>query len=66
VKNGPLTHLLSGRFATNSALLVLAAIAFNLTRAGALASTSSGSRQNCTTKHQVPDTPLIADATWPR
>jgi hypothetical protein len=36
---GPLAHLPSGRFADNSAWLVLAAIAFNLTRAsGALAS----------------------------
>jgi hypothetical protein len=39
LKNGPLTHLPSGRFAANSAWLVLAAMAFNLTRAaGALAS----------------------------
>jgi hypothetical protein len=38
-KNGPLAHLPSGKFAANSAWLVLAAIAFNLTRAtGALAS----------------------------
>jgi hypothetical protein len=40
VKNGPLAHLPSGKFWANSAWLVLAAIAFNLTRAaGALAST---------------------------
>ena len=39
LKAGPLAHLPSGRFAANSAWLVLAAIAFNLTRAaGALAS----------------------------
>jgi len=38
LKNGPLAHLPSGSFAANSAWLVLAAIAFNLTRAtGALA-----------------------------
>ena len=38
LKNGPLAHLPSGRFAANAAWLVLAAIAFNLTRAaGALA-----------------------------
>ena len=38
LKAGPLAHLPSGRFAANSAWLVLAAIAFNLTRAlGALA-----------------------------
>src|SRR3954451_10301543 len=39
LKSGPLAHLPSGSFAANSAWLVLAAIAFNLTRAaGALAS----------------------------
>ena len=40
LRSGPLAHLPSGSFAANSAWLVLAAIAFNLTRAaGALAST---------------------------
>jgi hypothetical protein len=40
LKAGPLAHLPSGKFAANSAWLVLATIAFNLTRAaGALAST---------------------------
>jgi hypothetical protein len=39
LKNGPLAHLPSGRFAANGAWLVLATIAFNLTRAaGCLAS----------------------------
>jgi len=39
LKNGPLAHLPSGNFWANSAWLVCAAIAFNLTRAaGALAS----------------------------
>jgi Transposase DDE domain group 1 len=39
LKGGPLAHLPSGKFAANSAWLVLAAMAFNLTRAaGALAS----------------------------
>ncbi len=39
LKNGPLTHLPSGHFGANSAWLVCAAMAFNLTRAaGALAS----------------------------
>ena len=39
LKNGPLAHLPSGRFNANGAWLVLATIAFNLTRAaGALAS----------------------------
>ena len=40
LKNGPLAHLPSGRFNANGAWLVLAAMAFNLTRAaGCLAST---------------------------
>ena len=40
IKNGPLAHLPSGKFTANAAWLVLAAIAFNLTRAaGTLAST---------------------------
>jgi hypothetical protein len=39
LKNGPLAHLPSGKFTANSAWLVCAAMAFNLTRAaGALAS----------------------------
>src|SRR5674536_200391 len=39
LRSGPLAHLPSGSFAANSAWLVLAAIAFNLTRAaGCLAS----------------------------
>ena len=39
LKDGPLAHLPSGKFTANSAWLVLAAIAFNLTRAaGTLAS----------------------------
>ena len=39
LKNGPLAHLPSGNFWANSAWLVCAAMAFNLTRAaGALAS----------------------------
>jgi len=44
LKNGPLAHLPSGKFDANAAWLVLAAIAFNLTRAaGCLASTKSTS-----------------------
>jgi len=40
LKNGPLAHLPSGQFWANSAWLVCASIAFNLTRAaGTLAST---------------------------
>ena len=33
LKNGPLAHLLSGKFTANAAWLVLGAMAFNLTRA---------------------------------
>ncbi len=33
LKNGPLAHLPSGKFTANAAWLVLAAMAFNLTRA---------------------------------
>ena len=45
LKSGPLAHLPSGRFAANAAWLVLAAIAFNLTRAaGTLASPSTPRR----------------------
>jgi hypothetical protein len=45
LKGGPLAQLPSGKFAANSAWLVLAAIAFNLSRAaGALASTSTPGR----------------------
>jgi hypothetical protein len=36
LRNGPLAHLPSGRFAANGAWLVLAAIAYNLTRAAAV------------------------------
>jgi hypothetical protein len=43
LKGGPLAHLPSGKFAANAAWLVLAAIAFNLTRAsGALAGSLTG------------------------
>ncbi|HEY3086592.1 MAG TPA: hypothetical protein VGJ59_00830 [Jatrophihabitantaceae bacterium] len=35
LKNGPLAHLPSGRFNANGAWLVLAAMAFNLSRAAA-------------------------------
>jgi hypothetical protein len=44
LKNGPLAHLPSGKFNANGAWLVLAAMAFNLTRAaGALASLARSS-----------------------
>jgi hypothetical protein len=54
LKNGPLAHLPSGRFAANSAWLVLAAIAFNLTRAaGALASTFHAKATTATIRAQL-------------
>ena len=54
VKNGPLAHLPSGHFAANSAWLVLAAMAFNLTRAaGALASTFHAKATTATVRRQL-------------
>jgi hypothetical protein len=54
LKNGPLAHLPSGSFAANSAWLVLAAIAFNLTRAaGALASTFHAKATTATLRRQL-------------
>jgi hypothetical protein len=54
LKNGPLAHLPSGRFAANSAWLVLAAMAFNLTRAlGALASTVHARATTATIRAQL-------------
>ena len=54
LKNGPLAHLPSGSFAANSAWLVLAAMAFNLTRAaGALASTFHAKATTATIRRQL-------------
>lgn len=54
LKNGPLAHLPSGRFAANSAWLVCAAIAFNLTRAaGVLASTFHARARTATIRAQL-------------
>jgi hypothetical protein len=54
LKNGPLAHLPSANFAANSAWLVLAAIAFNLTRAaGALASTFHAKATTATIRAQL-------------
>lgn len=49
LKNGPLAHLPSGRFAANSAWLVLAVIAFNLTRAAAVIADHGGRLAKATT-----------------
>jgi hypothetical protein len=54
LKAGPLAHLPCGSFAANSAWLVLAAIAFNLTRAlGALASTFHVKATTATVRTQL-------------
>jgi hypothetical protein len=54
LKNGPLAHLPSGHFWANSAWLVCAAIAFNLTRAaGALASAFHAKATTATIRAQL-------------
>jgi Transposase DDE domain group 1 len=54
LKAGPLAHLPSGSFAANSAWLVLATIAFNLTRAaGALASAAHAKATTATIRSQL-------------
>ena len=54
LKNGPLAHLPSGKFAANSAWLVLAAIAFNLLRAaGCLASAIHAKATTATLRRQL-------------
>jgi hypothetical protein len=58
LKAGPLAHLPSGKFAANSAWLVLAAIAFNLTRAAAtLASTFHARATTATIRAQLINVP---------
>lgn len=54
LKGGPLAHLPSGKFAANAAWLVLAAIAFNLTRAaGCLASAFHAKAATATIRAQL-------------
>ncbi len=54
LKNSALAHLPSGHFAANSAWLVLAAMAFNLTRAaGTLASAFHAKATTATVRHQL-------------
>ncbi len=54
LKNSALAHVPSGHFAANSAWLVLAAMAFNLTRAaGALASTFHAKATTATLRRQL-------------
>ena len=58
LKNGPLAHLPSGRFAANGAWLVCAAMAFNLTRAaGALASVFHAKATTGTIRAQLINVP---------
>ncbi|MDQ2837160.1 MAG: IS1380 family transposase [Actinomycetota bacterium] len=58
LKAGPLAHLPSGSFAANSAWLILAAIAFNLTRAtGALAGNSHAKAVTATIRGQLINIP---------
>jgi hypothetical protein len=58
LKNGPLAHLPSGSFQANSAWLVMAAIAFNLTRAaGCLASAFHARATNGTIRAQLINVP---------
>jgi len=58
LKNGPLAHLPSGRFWANSAWLVCAAMAFNLTRAaGTLASTFHARATTGTIRAQLINVP---------
>jgi Transposase DDE domain group 1 len=58
LKNGPLAHLPSGRFNANGAWLVLAAMAFNLTRAaGALASLFHAKASTATIRRQLINVP---------
>jgi hypothetical protein len=58
LKNGPLAHLPSGKFTANAAWLVLAAIAFNLTRAAdCLASRSHAKATTGTLRTQLINVP---------
>ncbi len=58
LKNGPLAHLPSGSFAANSAWLVCAAMAFNLTRsAGVLASAFHAKATTGTLRAQLINVP---------
>jgi hypothetical protein len=59
LKQGPLAHLPSGSFTANSAWLVLAAIAFNLTRAsGCLASAFHARATTGTIRAQLINVPV--------
>jgi hypothetical protein len=59
LKNGPLAHLPSGKFAANAAWLTLAGIAHNLTRAiGCLASTFHATARPATIRDQLINIPV--------
>ena len=58
LKNGPLAHLPSGKFAANAAWLTLAAMAHNLIRAaGVLASVFHATARPATIRHQLINLP---------
>ena len=58
LKGGPLAHLPSGKFNANGAWLVMAAMAFNLTRAaGALASLFHARATTATIRRQLINVP---------
>jgi hypothetical protein len=58
LKNGPLAHLPSGRFAANAAWLTLAGLAYNLTRAaGCLASAFHATARPATLRDQLINLP---------
>jgi hypothetical protein len=76
LKNSALAHLPSGKFAANAAWLVLAVIAFNLTRAAATltgpalakATTATVRRKLITVRHASllsPATTLHLPSAWP-
>ncbi len=56
LKNGPLTHLPSGKYAANAAWVALAVIAFNLARATAAASGQAKARWS-TLRKRIIDVP---------
>ena len=64
LKDGPLAHLPSGRFSANGAWTVLAAIAFNLTRAaGTLASRHHARARTATIRTQLITVPATIATT---
>lgn len=65
LKNGPLAHLPSGKFAANAAWLTCAVIAFNISRAAAVAAGTSKARM-ATVRRTIIATPARLAATGRR